>query len=107
MAGFAKRNRRSLEEIGVNHPGMDQLAAFAHGKLDEAEAKKIAVHLAGCTTCEEFLDNLPDDPLLSLIRPLFTPRQRHPSATVMPCEFSGHLPSSANAPSGLAGGPPA
>lgn len=62
----------------MNHPDMDELVDFGHGKLAEAEAKRIAVHLDGCTTCQEFLDNLPDDAFLSLIRPLFTPGQRYP-----------------------------
>jgi hypothetical protein len=57
----------------VSHPDLEQLTAFGHGKLSEAEAKGVADHLAGGITCQAFLDNLPDDALLSLIRPLFTP----------------------------------
>ncbi len=60
----------------MNHPDMAQLTTFGHGKLAEAEANEIANHLAECETCQKFLDNLPDDALLSLIRPLFTPGQR-------------------------------
>jgi hypothetical protein len=57
----------------VNHPDTAQLTAFGYGKLAEAETKQIVDHLGGCRTCQKFLDNLPDDDLLALIRPLFTP----------------------------------
>jgi hypothetical protein len=64
--------RTALGEIGVNHPDMDQLVDFGHGKLSEAKATDLGGHLADCETCQTFLDNLADDALLSLIRPLFT-----------------------------------
>jgi hypothetical protein len=57
----------------VKHPGLEQLTAFGHGKLTDAEDRAIAAHLAGCKTCQELLETLPDDNLLALIRPLFTP----------------------------------
>jgi hypothetical protein len=60
----------------MEHPDMDQLVDFGHGKLSEAEAKDIAGHLAECETWQKFLDNLADDALLALFRPLFTPGPR-------------------------------
>ena len=81
----------------MSHPNWERLTAFGHGKLDETAAREVVDHLASCEACREFLDNLPDDDLLALIRPLFTPKpQRSPHR---PClgkplernaEFLGH-----------------
>jgi hypothetical protein len=76
--GFFRTRRAALIENGVNHPDRDQLTAFGHGKLGEADAQAIADHLAGWETCRGFLDNLADDALLALLRPLFTPGRRKP-----------------------------
>lgn len=90
----------------MNHPHMTRLTAFGHGKLAEAEAKKIADHLAECETCQGFLDELPDDALLALIRPLFTPGQRSASSgqTCLP-SLLDTLAKRPPTPTGLAGGP--
>jgi hypothetical protein len=58
------------------HPDRKQLAAFGHGKLGDDESKAIADHLAGCKRCQDFLDQLPDEALLALIRPLFAQKDR-------------------------------
>jgi hypothetical protein len=63
----------------VAHPDLKQLTAFGHGRLTDAEDRVIADHLAGCKTCQAFLDTLPDDALLALIRPLFTSGRRSAS----------------------------
>ncbi len=70
-----RKKQAVLGENRVNHPDMAQLRAFGHGKLAEAEANEIANHLAECCLCQEVVDNLPDDVLLGLIRPFFTPGQ--------------------------------
>jgi hypothetical protein len=49
---------------------------FGHGKLGEAAATEIAAHLGECECCRKFMDNLADDALLALIRPLFKPGPR-------------------------------
>lgn len=66
-------NRLSIMGNRATHPPVDQLAAFGYGKKGEAESAEIADHLAGCATCQQVVETLPDDALLRLIRPLFQP----------------------------------
>jgi serine/threonine protein kinase len=51
------------------HPSSDELAAFALGHLDDTEAIPIADHLGGCETCQQAIRAVPDDSMLSLLRP--------------------------------------
>jgi hypothetical protein len=52
---------------------LEQLTAFGHGKLREADDEQIADHEADCKLCRSFLDTLPDDDQLALIRSLLQP----------------------------------
>jgi hypothetical protein len=51
------------------HPSSDQLTAFALGHLSDCEATPIADHLGSCTSCQQAVQSVPDDGLLSLLRP--------------------------------------
>ena len=50
------------------HPSLERLAEFSLGKLDVSEAAEIAAHVANCKTCQELVDNQPDDALVALVR---------------------------------------
>jgi len=41
--------------IVEDHPDLESLAAFAEGKLEEGERRRITVHLDGCEACYELL----------------------------------------------------
>src|SRR5260370_35945910 len=51
------------------HPASAALAAFALGHLDDSEATLCAEHLGVCYTCQEAVLAVPDDSMLSLLRP--------------------------------------
>jgi hypothetical protein len=50
------------------HPSLERLADFSLGKLEVGEAAEIAAHVANCKTCQEVVDNQPDDALVALVR---------------------------------------
>jgi hypothetical protein len=81
MAALVGRGLASFGEVGVKHPPEARLAAFGHGKVGEAGAEAVAEHLAECAACREYLDDLDDDALLSLIRSLFVPDPSPTSAS--------------------------
>lgn len=69
------------------HPTSDQLAAFALGRLDDSEAAPLADHLDGCETCQQAIRAVPDDSMLSLLRPSGgTPLPQSPLQGVTTCE---------------------
>jgi eukaryotic-like serine/threonine-protein kinase len=51
------------------HPASDALAAFALGHLDDNTAHAIADHLGSCASCRKAVQAVPDDSMLSLLRP--------------------------------------
>jgi WD40 repeat protein/serine/threonine protein kinase len=57
----------------VKHPAEDELLAFGLGKLDPAEAEKIAEHLDSCRDCSETIVGLEDDTFVSLVRNSLAP----------------------------------
>jgi hypothetical protein len=69
----------------MNHPDRDQRTAFGHGRLPEVQGEAIPDHVADCSSCQELLDDLADDTLLALIRPLFAPGHEKP-----PLPADGH-----------------
>src|SRR5262245_61488644 len=56
---------RPLKEA---HPTPDQLAAFDLGQLRAAEWQEVERHVAACAECCQKLEELPDDPLVQLVR---------------------------------------
>ena len=50
------------------HPSLERLAEFSLGKLDVSDAAEIADHVANCTTCQDLVDNQPDDAFVALVR---------------------------------------
>ncbi|MFO0847304.1 MAG: protein kinase [Gemmataceae bacterium] len=50
------------------HPSPDRLAAFAAGRVGDAELAAIAAHIAGCSTCCGQLDRPTADPMLAMLR---------------------------------------
>jgi anti-sigma factor RsiW len=51
------------------HPTSDVLTAFVLGRLKDGEAVVVAEHLGVCETCQEAALAVPDDSMLSLLRP--------------------------------------
>ena len=50
-------------------PSVEELAAYNLGKLPAGQIESVAVHLSGCTRCEDVLVALPDeDPVLAHLR---------------------------------------
>ena len=50
-----------------NHPTQHELASFALGKLDLAEAEPISTHVADCELCSGTLAALESDTFLELV----------------------------------------
>jgi serine/threonine protein kinase len=53
----------------AEHPTADTLAAFALGHLADNDADAVADHLDGCESCQRAVLAVPDDSMLSLLRP--------------------------------------
>src|SRR5438445_13184453 len=51
-----------------SQPGAEQLAAFAHGRLREAERAALERHVADCDSCCQALRRVPDDTLVANLR---------------------------------------
>ena len=51
------------------HPPSATLEAFALGHLDDGEATLVAEHLGVCDACRQAVLDVPDDSMLSLLRP--------------------------------------
>ena len=52
----------------TTHPVSDRLVEFARGELELGEIEEIRKHLATCDSCCRALEQVPDDPLLVLVR---------------------------------------
>jgi uncharacterized protein (TIGR03067 family) len=50
------------------HPQVEQLSAFALGKLEPAEIDAVESHLAGCETCCDALKQIQEDTFVDLVR---------------------------------------
>ena len=79
------------------HPPCERLEAFALGRLEDDEAARVADHLGVCESCQEAVLAVPDDSMLSLLRPgCSTPlpqRSREGATTFdddVPPELRGH-----------------
>lgn len=59
-----------MTSLLVEHPDPESLAAFALGKLSLTKTAALADHLECCPHCEAALQDIPDDPFLSLVRSL-------------------------------------
>ena len=61
----------------TSDPVFGKLVAFGLGKLEPADAEKIAEHLDSCEDCSETVINLQDDTFVSLVRnsPAPTPHE--------------------------------
>jgi serine/threonine protein kinase len=57
-----------MPDTTTSHPSAAQLAAFDRGDLRPAQWAEIERHLAGCSTCCDQLESLPDDPLVLFMR---------------------------------------
>ena len=58
-----------MQSVQQRHPTPQQLADFSAGKLSENESSAVEEHLAQCSDCCELLTQLPDDTLVSLLKP--------------------------------------
>jgi anti-sigma factor RsiW len=50
------------------HPGAQDLADFDAGRLPAARAAAVEAHVAGCASCCQRLEELPEDALSALLR---------------------------------------
>ena len=57
-----------MNSQGQLHPDNEELAAFGLGKLDDDAHDRIEQHVAECEVCCEFLQGLPNDEVVSLLR---------------------------------------
>jgi len=51
----------------ATHPALQELAAFALGKLPQAEATLVARHLETCPACAQAVKQTPADSFLGLL----------------------------------------
>jgi tRNA A-37 threonylcarbamoyl transferase component Bud32 len=57
----------------ANHPTAADLAAFAVGKLNDADARAVAEHLAGCPDCRRAAEDASGDSFVARLRAAGTP----------------------------------
>src|SRR5436190_1832030 len=65
----------------ATHPALQELAAFALGKLPESEAARVAGHLGACRQCAEAVERTPADSFIVLLN---QPRPAAVSSSVPP-----------------------
>src|ERR1700740_203755 len=53
-----------MKEVSLDHPSVEQLAAFGLGRLNELESATIEEHLSGCDTCCQVVDDVAPDSLV-------------------------------------------
>jgi len=53
---------------GCEHPGIEVLRRFAHGRLHGAAMAAVERHVAGCDACCRVVQAVPDDRLVGLLR---------------------------------------
>lgn len=73
------------------HPPQHRLVAYGQGRLPDAEADTIEVHLAGCTTCQQCVETAPDDAIVELVRGSF-PAGHRATAAVTRTEYRDLTP---------------
>ena len=59
--------------MNSEHPKSEQLTAFLHGILNDAEQESVAEHVAECDTCCQALREIPDDAFLGQLRAVGAP----------------------------------
>jgi serine/threonine protein kinase len=73
------------------HPSPEQLSAFALGHLTPAELDALEPHVAECAACCQILRELPNDPLIQLLRSCDANVGGSPAAATGPArELDGH-----------------
>src|SRR6516165_535142 len=58
----------AMNDVKLGHPALEQLQAFAQGRLAEAELSAIHEHLADCALCRAQVEATGDDTLVGLLR---------------------------------------
>jgi serine/threonine protein kinase len=58
--------------VAKDHPGVEELAAFTLGTLDDETDASIGAHVASCTSCQERAAHAPDDTFVELLRSVHT-----------------------------------
>jgi serine/threonine protein kinase len=79
--------------MSLTHPTDEQLAAYALGKLSDEQAAVVAAHLEECEACQAVVLAVPDDSLVSMLRPLFAPDHEAaalPTDSWVPVELLAH-----------------
>jgi WD40 repeat protein len=62
-----------MNQARLAHPSSERLAAFALGRLSEAESAEIEPHVVACETCRAVVEATPADTLVELLRGVATP----------------------------------
>ncbi|MCE9530966.1 MAG: protein kinase, partial [Planctomycetes bacterium] len=57
-----------MNEVRTAHPDSEKLAAFAVGRLSDAESVSIEAHLAECEACRQVAADVPADSLMQLLQ---------------------------------------
>src|SRR5262249_40706413 len=57
-----------MMDVNTTHPTLEQLAAFDLGRLPPGEQARVESQVAGCDVCCRALEELPNDPLVGLLR---------------------------------------
>jgi serine/threonine protein kinase len=57
-----------MNQAQQTHFTLEQLTAFGHGELNDAEHAEIENHVTECDTCCQILRNLPDDTIVAMLR---------------------------------------
>jgi WD40 repeat protein len=59
-----------MKAVPSTHPSPEQLAAFVAGKMNAVDSALLEGHLTDCDACQVVLEALPEDTLMSLLRPV-------------------------------------
>jgi S1-C subfamily serine protease len=67
---FRSRTKRvaTMASTPNIHPDASILALFAAGRLRASEMQRVGEHLAACSACLEVLEQVPEDPMVGMLR---------------------------------------
>src|SRR5580765_3401870 len=68
-----RTKRGDAMPVQSEHPSLERLADFVHGRLAPGDQAEIEQHVADCEACCRALEQIPDDTLMGNMRGATTP----------------------------------
>src|SRR5947209_15696554 len=92
-----------MNDLELEHPTRERLAAFGLGQLNEEDLAEVEGHLANCPACRQVAEGVADDTLIVLLRsaatePVSVERKDVPEPTTPMAPHAAGAPAAALPP---------